>query len=82
MHQTLQTTLSDLVTSCSEDCILCACVVQGKTSQVACKKEMLLREDVAFETEDTVSATSVIPCADLAKLYNLHALSSKHPEDC
>ncbi len=56
--------------------------MQGKTSQVACKKEMLLREDVAFETEDTVSATSVIPCADLAKLYNLHALSSKHPEDC
>ncbi|DBA82703.1 hypothetical protein WJX77_011992 [Trebouxia sp. C0004] len=54
----------------------------GKTSQVACKKEMLLMEDVAFETEDTVSATSVIPCADLAKLYNLHALSCKQREDC
>jgi len=46
--------------------------VQGKTSQVARKKEMLLMEHVAFETEDTVSATSVIPCADLEKLYNLH----------
>ena len=49
---------------------------------MARKKEMLLMEDVAFETEDIVSATSVIPCADLAKLYNLHALSSKQPEDC
>ena len=56
--------------------------MQGKTSQVACKKEMLLREGIVFETDGTVAMTSVISCTELEALCVLHADDALAQESC
>lgn len=61
---------------------LCAVFMQGKTSQVACKKEMLLREGVLFEADGTVGMTSVISGTELEALYLLHAGTTTVKQSC
>ena len=61
---------------------LSAVSMQGKTSQVACKKEMLLREGVKFETDGTVAMTSVVSCTELEALCVLPADGTVAQESC
>lgn len=56
--------------------------MQGKTSQVACKKEMLLREGVLFEADGTVGMNSVISGTELEALYLLHAGTTTVKQSC